>query len=569
MNFKNIIFSLLLLAFFTNSYAYDFEKNGFYYNILSMKDKTVEITHGDNQYSGDIIIPDSVIYSGRSLKVIGIGEKAFDYCYDVQSVKFSKNIESIGDESFRSVGIKQLIIPNTIEYIGGLAFSGCSDLKELIIEDGSNEIEINWDDYLDRPFKESAINKIYLGRNVKRKSYGFQSSVFEGLYSDSLNVTIGSQVTYLTYLLFKGCKIKHIILPNTVKNIYSGAFENCKLLENIELGNSLEEIGIEAFKGCSKLPAITLPESVKSIGDGAFADCSKLLSVTSKIKKVFDLTDNCFATTTYWTGTLFVPEGMEDIYRRAKGWSIFDSIKEQTNGGMGTYYDLNIEVSAGGNVVIYNDTITSGVKSYSLKEKKQVSLDVKPFDGYTLKSFLINGKEFVSDVNDCNYTIPSLNENINIKVSFVENPILLTIKNAASGSISQEVSRNDSFVFIINANEGWRLESVSFNGVEVTDKMIGDEYETPKILYDSELSIVYKEDKNSGFKSVYSNLKVLGSKDAVIIQNNGYSTKAYIYGLNGQLIRIHEIINGVNRIELPKNHNYIIKIEDQSYKVLL
>ncbi len=47
-----------------NAAAYDFEKDGIYYNITSEDDKTVEVTHnGDSSYSwkDEIVIPSSVI----------------------------------------------------------------------------------------------------------------------------------------------------------------------------------------------------------------------------------------------------------------------------------------------------------------------------------------------------------------------------------------------------------------------------------------------------------------------------------------------------------------------------
>lgn len=56
--------------------AYQFEKNGIYYDIV--KDKAVVVT-GDVGYSGDVVIPDSVEYYGHYYVVDSIGGTVFQY----------------------------------------------------------------------------------------------------------------------------------------------------------------------------------------------------------------------------------------------------------------------------------------------------------------------------------------------------------------------------------------------------------------------------------------------------------------------------------------------------------
>lgn len=60
-------------------------------------------------------------------------------------------------------------------------------------------------------------------------------------------------------------KIKSVVIPETVKSIYSRAFENCVSLEKITFSENiygLETIGGSAFEGCEKLAEINLPESL-------------------------------------------------------------------------------------------------------------------------------------------------------------------------------------------------------------------------------------------------------------------------------------------------------------------
>ena len=73
--------ALLLCAwlFSTVVWAYDFEADGIYYNILSSDDKTVEVTYkfSGGSYSGDVTIPETVTNGGIEYRVTAIGDDAF------------------------------------------------------------------------------------------------------------------------------------------------------------------------------------------------------------------------------------------------------------------------------------------------------------------------------------------------------------------------------------------------------------------------------------------------------------------------------------------------------------
>lgn len=74
--------------------------------------------------------------------------------------------------------------------------------------------------------------------------------------------------------------ITDVTIPNSVKIIGNGAFEDCIGLTSITIPDSVKSIGSLAFSNCSSLTSITIPDSVTSIGDYAFLGCSSLTSVT-------------------------------------------------------------------------------------------------------------------------------------------------------------------------------------------------------------------------------------------------------------------------------------------------
>lgn len=66
------------LCIYPSIHAYDFEYDGFYYDITS--DSTVSVTYEGSteyQYEGDIIIPEKATFNNKTYQVSEIGPFAF------------------------------------------------------------------------------------------------------------------------------------------------------------------------------------------------------------------------------------------------------------------------------------------------------------------------------------------------------------------------------------------------------------------------------------------------------------------------------------------------------------
>ena len=66
---------------------------------LNAEQATV-IAKSSGKYSGEVIIPESVVYEGTAYSVTSIGNDAFSYCYSLTSVTIPNSLTSIGDNAF-------------------------------------------------------------------------------------------------------------------------------------------------------------------------------------------------------------------------------------------------------------------------------------------------------------------------------------------------------------------------------------------------------------------------------------------------------------------------------------
>ena len=122
--FTACLTTLILSVFFSISASADVvEVDGVYYDISGT---TATVTSGDNKYSGDIVIPESITYNNSKYSVTSIGNNAFWGCSGLTSVTIPNSVTSIGDKAFYYCrGLTSVTIPNSVTSIGKSAFANC------------------------------------------------------------------------------------------------------------------------------------------------------------------------------------------------------------------------------------------------------------------------------------------------------------------------------------------------------------------------------------------------------------------------------------------------------------
>ena len=104
--------------------------------------------------------------------------------------------------------------------------------------------------------------------------------------SNITEYTIPNGVTAIGKSVFRGTKLKKIVISEGVQIIDSCAFQFCKNLCEVIMPNSILEIGQSAFSNCTKLKSITIPSSIKYIGDWAFVGCKSLQEFNSNLATI-------------------------------------------------------------------------------------------------------------------------------------------------------------------------------------------------------------------------------------------------------------------------------------------
>ena len=216
-----------------------------------------------DKYSGDIIIPESIIYENVTCDVTSIGNQAFYDCSNLTSINIPNSVTSIGDEAFYDCSsLTSFSIPNNVTSIGIKAFYNCLGLQKVIVNDIAAWCKISFADDFSNPLFYA--HYLYSDENT-----------------EITHLAIPEEVTSIGNYAFSSCSgLISINIPNSVTSLGNCAFFKCSSLTSINIPNNVTTIGYGAFFECSSLTSINIPNSVTSIGWSAFLGCSCLTSIT-------------------------------------------------------------------------------------------------------------------------------------------------------------------------------------------------------------------------------------------------------------------------------------------------
>ena len=114
--------------------AYDFKEGDFYYDVNGNEATVTYQIVGMGSYSGDVVIPETVVHDGVEYAVTAIGYKAFTNCYNMTSIEIPNSIVSIGAHAFMNCEkLQRVVIPNSVVHMDPCVFHSCASLKSVVI----------------------------------------------------------------------------------------------------------------------------------------------------------------------------------------------------------------------------------------------------------------------------------------------------------------------------------------------------------------------------------------------------------------------------------------------------
>lgn len=221
-----------------------FQSNKVTYKITG--DATVEVapnkTH--NYYMGNVNVPQTVSYNGKSYTVTAVGHKAFKEMKHLSKVSLPASVQQIKSQAFADCNrLLSVNIPEGIPAVEDSTFFNCWELQSANI-----------------PQSVSAIGKSAFQNCQKMTRADVPPTVQR----------IGSNA-------FNDCEaLQAINIPNGIQRIEDGTYSFCQTVKEVVIPNTVTAIGKEAFLNCKSMSKLTFPGSVTSVGEDAFWHCDAL-----------------------------------------------------------------------------------------------------------------------------------------------------------------------------------------------------------------------------------------------------------------------------------------------------
>ena len=231
-----------------------------------------------------------------------IETQAFYECRSLEGeVILPDGLISIKDAAFYHTRLGKVNFPESLEYIGSMAFTGCK-LQSIFLP---NDCWLEWTG--GQFYNNIALTEVHLPENATF----IPEAIFDGCINLEI-VNIPQNIERIGEFAFSSCAITEVHLPETLKRIDSDAFQSCLRLQTIVLPSSLTVIETNAFNICCGLKsvyckAITPPECIAS-------------DVETETVDPFSQIDK--------TIPLYVPIGTKNAYMAAPGWDKFQNIIE-------------------------------------------------------------------------------------------------------------------------------------------------------------------------------------------------------------------------------------------------
>lgn len=216
----------------------------------------------------EIVIPDSVKW---------IGYSAFFGCKNLKKVTLSKKLEGIDSEAFqncKNMKLSERDLPKTLKTIRDNVFANCTSLENVVLPDSLEYLGISVF------YNCQSLTEVNIPAGVETNGATGNYYDMGGPFADCVNlkkVTFGKGIKKIAQGLFYRCTgIESIEIPSTVTEVDYIAFGRCVNLQKVVINSGLKVLWKEAFYKCEKLENLTLPSSVEDIKEYVFKDCKSL-----------------------------------------------------------------------------------------------------------------------------------------------------------------------------------------------------------------------------------------------------------------------------------------------------
>ena len=509
--------------------------------------------------------------------VTRIGRCSFKDNGKLASISIGQTVEEIGESAFKNCkSLTELAIPASVRSISEGAFIGCYGLKTIKVEDGNPTYDSREDC---NAIIETATGTLLYGGSQAVVPDGVKTIASYSFYNTGITkADLPASVMTIGKNAFRDCRhLASVTIPKGVAEISQQAFYGCNGMTKLTIEDGVKVIGLEAFKGCSSLPSLTIPASVRKLDMDAFYECDGLknLTIENGVDSICggafyyckSLTSVTLPSSVTYAGSLFRGcSSLTDVHLSEGLTSLASSFFSDCTSLQTITIPANI-TQLGGSLFKGCTALTS----ITCQNPQPPACDFSTFDGmdFTIPLYVPKGSVLKYKAADGwrNFVI------IREAAEGEENQdIWLTVNDGARGSLRLKIDEARPYVTLqFMAEEGWHVYSVMLDEEDVTAELSADgTYTTPAINADTRLTVVYAEG-STGLTRIYTDSRpeVKVTDNGLMLNSLSEGDRVEAYTLDGHRVYTSKATGSHAEIPVAPNKVYIIRINDQTFKVCL
>lgn len=246
--------------------------------------RMVKVKKGVEVIASEAFDSSQVVHVSLPDTVKRLESNAFLRAHCLESLNLPDSIVRIDPYAFQFCGgfgngLKKIVLPKHLHYLGEGAFYGCDKLETLMIR-GDFKWAPSWLD--DNPFYYTKNLSVIKSSNPNFKVEGGMLMSADGkilfrCVNDDKRVVVKDGIETIAQGAFCGRnRMEEVILPTSLRTLCREAFSGCQSIDNVVLPEGTESIGFESFSFCWNLKTMTLPASLREIAPCAFAHSDHL-----------------------------------------------------------------------------------------------------------------------------------------------------------------------------------------------------------------------------------------------------------------------------------------------------
>jgi len=280
----------------------------------------------DCDYTGDVEIPTSVSDGQKTYKVTALGKYAF-YRSSVTSIKLNEGLTSIHVEAFGpNESLTAINIPSTVtKYISDKAadistcFLGqCPKLTNVTLAEGLQSLPVGAFCSSSK-YSDSSLISITIPSSIKK----LPDYTFSGC-KNLKDITMTNGTKELGSQVFNNTAIENIdFLPESITTIGQEDFNCCEKLTTATFKEGVKQVDKYVFGKCKALKEVWFPATLANMGIVVFGNCTALEAIHFKSSTPATLTKGSEYDTFSLmpeTTKIYVPSANLDAYKSADVW---------------------------------------------------------------------------------------------------------------------------------------------------------------------------------------------------------------------------------------------------------